>query len=78
MEDRDGDKDLKTGSVHNLTSDTYFYLTEKENKSDNRRRRQKEYKVKGLGRAQAVSENGRPRGFCQGRFTLLCAHDNIT
>ena len=42
-----------------------------------RRRRQKEYKVKGLGRTQAVSENGRPQGFDQGHFMLPCADDNI-
>lgn len=77
MEDGDGDMDLETNSVQNLSSDTYLYLSKKENESGKRRRVQ-EYKLKGLERAQAVSENGGPWGFGQGHFMLPCVHDNST
>lgn len=77
MEDGDDDKDLETNSVHNLSSDTYLYISKKEIKSGKRRRRQ-EYKLKGLERTQAVSENGGPWVFGQGHFMLPCVHDNNT
>lgn len=49
MEDADGDKDLETNSVQNLSSDTYHHVSKKENKTGKRRRRW-EYKLKGLER----------------------------